>query len=194
MRVMDPDALLMLRVKDGDRDAFNQLLDKYQRPIINFIYHFIHNRAEAEELAQDVFLKIYEVRGRYRAEAKFSTWLYKIATNFCLKKLSRGKSRTNLEVSIDGGQFLELQDRHPSVQEVLESQEREKIVAWAIGGLSKNERTAVVLRKYHSLSYKEIAYIMGCTEGAVKTYIHRAKLRLKERLVFYLGENHNARM
>ncbi len=188
MEVKDYDALLMVRVKHGDNGAFDELLEKYQRPIINFIYHFVNNRAEAEELAQDVFLKVYEVRTRYRPEAKFSTWLYKIATNLSLKKLNRGRNKANLEVSIDQESPVILQDRHPTIQEAMEGEERERLVAWAISGLSKNEKAAIVLRKYHSLPYREIAEIMGCTEGAIKTYLHRAKLRLRERLNAYLKE------
>src|SRR5713226_6712430 len=101
MRVNDPDVMLMLRVKGGDIHAFDKILDKYQKPIINFIYHFVNNRAEAEELAQDVFLKVYAARSKYKPEAKFATWIYKIATNLCLKKLNQERVSTKLEVSID---------------------------------------------------------------------------------------------
>src|SRR5712692_3081194 len=98
MEVNDPDARLMVRVKNGDDAAFDSILERYQKPIINFIYHFVNNRAEAEELAQDVFLKVYAARSKYKPEAKFATWIYKIATNLCLKKLNQERVSTKLEV------------------------------------------------------------------------------------------------
>lgn len=186
MRVNDPDARLMLRVKDGDDTAFDIILEKYQKPIINFVYHFINNRAEAEELAQDVFLRVYAARANYQPEAKFATWIYKIATNLCLKKLNQERISTRLRVNIDGEHISELRDARPNIQEVLEAEEKEEVIAKAINGLPRNEKTAILLRKREALSYKEIADVIGCTEGAVKTYIHRAKLRLRERLSPYL--------
>lgn len=176
----------MLRVKDGDDAAFDDILRKYQKPIINFIYHFVNNRAEAEELAQDVFLRVYAARAKYQPEAKFATWIYKIATNLCLKKLNQDRISTRLRVSIDEEKIPELRDTRPNVQMVLETKEKEEIIAKAINSLPRNEKAAILLRKRQSLSYKEIANTIGCTEGAVKTYIHRAKIRLRERLSLYL--------
>lgn len=186
MRVNDPDAMLMLRVKGGDDAAFDEILKKYQKPLINFIYHFVNNRAEAEELAQDVFLRVYAARAKYQPEAKFATWIYKIATNLCLKKLNQDRISMRMKISIDGEHVPELKDLRPTIQEVMETEEKEAIIAKAINGLPRNEKAAILLRKRQSLSYKEIADVIGCTEGAVKTYIHRAKLRLRERLSPYL--------
>lgn len=186
MRLGDPDAELMLRVKAGEEEAFDQLLEKFQRPVINYIYRFVHNRDLAEEIAQEVFLRVYMARRRYQPTAKFSTWLFKIATNLCFKEAARRRMAT-VEVSMEqeGRDFKQLEDGRPGPLEILDGQEREKLVARAIQSLSANERAAVILRKYQGLSYKEIAESLGCTEAAVKTYLHRAKLRLRDKLARY---------
>jgi RNA polymerase sigma-70 factor (ECF subfamily) len=137
---------------------------------------------------------MYLARKRYEPTAKLSSWIYKIATNLCLKELRR-KRRMPVEEKSTGSDnsksapSLEIPDFKPSVLDELQSAERERLVASSIAGLPKHEKTALLLRKYHALSYKEIADAMGCSEGAVKTYIHRGKLRLKERLLPFLSRS-----
>jgi RNA polymerase sigma-70 factor, ECF subfamily len=189
----DPDVDLMLKVRNGDTEAFNAILSKYQRPIINYLYRCLNRRDEAEELAQEVFLRVYTARHRYEPTAKFSSWIYKIATNLFLKELGRrhrmpakdlgSQAEDTMDSSVD-----RLADSRPTVLQDMETSERERLISESIQGLPSNEKTALLLRKYHELAYKEIAEAMGCTEGAIKTYIHRGKLRLRERLISYLKE------
>ena len=189
----DPDVELMLKVRNGDTESFNAILNKYQRPIINYLFRCLNNLDEAEELAQEVFLRVYAARHRYEPTAKLSSWIYKIATNLFLKELGR---RRRMPAKDLGSQALDsvessadrLADSRPTVLQDMESMERERLISESIQGLPDSEKTALLLRKYHELSYREIAEAMGCTEGAVKTYIHRGKLRLRERLVPYLKE------
>lgn len=189
----DPDSELMLKVREGDIESFNAILRKYQRPIFNYIHRYLNSLAEAEEVAQEVFLRVYLARQRYEPKAKLSSWIYKIATNLCLKEIGkrkrmpRGFARGGKNGDGEDLPQLEVADGRPSVLEDLEAKEQERLVATSIQRLPKNEKAALILRKYHSLSYKEIAEAMGCTEGAVKTYIHRGKLRLRERLQPYLN-------
>jgi RNA polymerase sigma-70 factor, ECF subfamily len=189
----DPDVELMLKVRNGDTESFNAILNKYQRPIINYLYRCLNRLDEAEELAQEVFLRVYAARHRYEPTAKLSSWIYKIATNLFLKELGR---RRRMPAKDLGGQAVDpmesladrIADNQPTVLQDMETMEQERLISESIQALPPNEKTALLLRKYHELSYKEIAEAMGCTEGAVKTYIHRGKLRLKERLGPYLKE------
>jgi RNA polymerase sigma-70 factor, ECF subfamily len=187
----DPDIELMLRVRDGDADSFNAILRKYQRPIVNYIYRCLNHLDEAEELAQEVFLRVYMARHRYEPTAKLSSWIYKIATNLCLKELQRKRRMPVADPVMPAEENAEspverVADIRPTVLEDMEVTERERLISDAIQELPANEKTALLLRKYHELPYKEIAQAMGCTEGAVKTYLHRGKLRLREKLLPYL--------
>jgi RNA polymerase sigma-70 factor, ECF subfamily len=189
----DPDVELMLKVRDGDAESFNTILNKYQRPIISYIYRCLNQLDEAEELAQEVFLRVYMARHRYEPTAKLSSWIYKIATNLCLKELGRRRRMPALDSGAQPEETAEspvdrVADIRPTVLEDLQLAEREQLISDAIQSLPRNEKTALLLRKYHELSYKEISEAMGCTEGAVKTYIHRGKLRLREKLLPYLAE------
>jgi RNA polymerase sigma-70 factor (ECF subfamily) len=181
----------MVAFQQGEETAFEQILDKYHKAIVNFIYKIVNNRAEAEELAQDVFLRIYRARHRYEPRARFSAWIYRIATNVALKAAGR-KRRSPVEFSSNTRYEIsrkeEVRAREPDAEQKLVESEMGKVVRQIIRGLPTNEKIAIILRRYEGLSYKEIADVMNCTEPAVKTYIHRGKLRLRDRIRPYLKE------
>jgi RNA polymerase sigma-70 factor (ECF subfamily) len=184
----DPDTALMVAFQQGEEAAFEQILDKYHKAIVNFIYKIVNNRAEAEELAQDVFLRIYRARHSYEPRARFSAWLYRIATNVGLKAAGRNRRSP---FGFGPNKITRKEDvrvREPDAEQKLVESEMGKVIRQIIRGLPKNEKIAIILRRYEGLSYKEIADVMNCTEPAVKTYIHRGKLRLRDRIRPYLKE------
>jgi RNA polymerase sigma-70 factor (ECF subfamily) len=187
----DPDAALMVAYQKGDDSSFDQLLDKYHRPIVNFIYKIVNNAGEAEELAQEVFLRICRARQGYEPRARFAAWIYTIATNLSLKAAVRNRRmrfwNRNHDSHEDSPSVEEtLPDPLPDAERRLITAEMGEIVRRAIQALPPHEKVAIVLRRYEELSYKEIAEIMECTEAAVKTYIHRGKLHVRDRILPYL--------
>lgn len=189
--MLDEDVELMLKFKQGDNAAFETLLDKYQNPIINFIYRFIGDKIEAEDLAQEVFLRVYRCAKTYLPKAKFSTWIYKISKNLALNELRRKKSAkaSSLDetISSEKGELpRQVADDKPSAPMDLERQDLVGAVKKAIDSLPTNQKTAVILRRYEDLSYEEIAKIMGCSVSAVKSLLNRAKAALKEKLSCYV--------
>lgn len=187
----DEDVKSMLRFKEGDGSAFEALLDKYHAPIINFIYRFIGDEQESEDLAQEVFLRIYRCASNYTPQAKFSTWIYRIAKNLTLNELRRKKIQktSSLEGMIqteEGELKKQFSDDKPSSLQELERQDLIDIVRKAIDSLPPNQKTAVILSKYEGLSYEEIAKVIGCSVSAVKSLLSRARDALKKRLGFYV--------
>ena len=184
---MDADALLMQQVRDGDAGAFDLLMNRYQRPLKNFIYRMIPDAALAEELAQDVFVRIYLARKSYVPTARFSTWLFKVATNTTLKHIRKNR-RMLREADLarpDGEAPLEALGvaGGDSALDLVEKEELARMVRQALGRLPQKEQVALFLRKYEDYSYQEIAETMKCSVGAIKTYIHRGKLRLRDMLL-----------
>jgi RNA polymerase sigma-70 factor (ECF subfamily) len=189
----DLDAELMLRVRDGDRDAFRQLIERHQRAVIRFCHQSIGDSWEAEDLAQKVFLQVYRSAGRYKATAKFSTWLFTIARNTTLNELRRrqrhhAESIEKLGEETDeshGQQFADARAKSPSDE--LEQRELEAKVQEAIRALPENQRTALTLLRHEEMSYEEISEVIGCSVSATKSLLHRARQTLKEKLRDYLG-------
>lgn len=183
----DTDIELINKVKSGDETAFNELMRRHYRGVLNYIYRFTNNRETSEDLAQEVFLRVYRSVKRYKPDAKFSTWLYKIATNVCLTEI-RSKGREN-NVSLDElyQSTGEVQDQsgHSAYDIVFRKQVRELIFG-ALRSLPPRERMAIILCKYEELPYEEVAEIIGCTPGAVKAYVHRGRMKLIEKLKPYL--------
>jgi RNA polymerase sigma-70 factor, ECF subfamily len=181
------DVELMLRVKHGDREAFDALVQRYRKPLMNFIYRFTTNRSESEDLAHEVFVKAYQSASRYEPKAAFSTWLYRIATNLSLNFLRDHKP--HLSASLDSGSDEEdkagIELRHPAalVEDDLLERERIQQIRQALAALPENQRLAVILTKYQELSLKEAAGVMKCSETAVKSLIFRAYTTLREKLV-----------
>ena len=192
--MLDPDARLMLKFKSGDTSSFEKLVKRYKEKIVNIIYQFIGDKEEAEDLAIEVFLRVYQARGKYEAKAKFTTWLYKITTNLCLNKVrEKRKFRTvSLSESIstkegEGEKLIEeIADPSPSPQDVLEEREKNTLVRKAIDSLPAKQRIATILRIYEGLSYKEISKILGCSVKTVERRLYWARTNLKEKLVPYL--------
>jgi RNA polymerase sigma-70 factor (ECF subfamily) len=186
--ILDADAQLMLRFRDGDLRAFESLFDRHSRSVINFAFKFVRNREIAEELAQEIFLRVHDAAPAYRAEAKFKTWLYRIATNVCLNEIRKPHYRMTHQ-SLDAPRTehpddrpMELQDPQPGAQRQMERRALAGALTQAIRGLPEKQRVAFVLNKYQELSYAEVAGAMNTSEKAVKSLIHRAKEALATHL------------
>jgi len=194
----DPDVALMLRVKQGDRAAFDLLIEKYRKPLLNVIARTIGRQTDAEDLAQDVFVRVYRAAHRYEPAAKFSTWLYTIARRVCLNYARTQALRRWFSLT---GEPDDAQDapndatndppdsRALDPAQDLERRELQRIVAQAVAALPERLRFAVVLRRYEELSYEEIANILDCTVTAAKLRVHRANALLAHRLAPYVREN-----
>jgi RNA polymerase sigma-70 factor (ECF subfamily) len=189
---IDSDAALMLRVKRGDRAAFTELVEKYKQPVVNFVCRSLRDEAEAEDLAQNVFLQVFKSRARYERTAKFSTWLFTIARNLCLNEIrrrSRHPAESLEEAHADNEDQPQRQYEDKKVflptENILHGELAGKIEE-ALAGLPENQRTAILLCRQDELSYDEIAKILRCSLSATKSLIHRGRETLKERLKPYL--------
>ena len=161
------DAEIMLRVREGDDGGFNFLIEKYRKPIVNFMYRMVHNQAVAEELAQEVFLRVYRSRQTYRAEAKFTTWLYRIATNLGVNHARDTKQeRAAQTIYLDQpdpetGTTPDVADMHPGAEEEMVKDERMRAIRKHVMALPERQRTAVLMHKYQGLDYKGLARSCG---------------------------------
>ena len=182
------DADLMLRVKDGDDSAFEYLAEKYRRPMLGFMYRVTRNTHLAEELAQEVFLRVYRARATYNAEAKFSTWLYRIASNLSVNYIRDTKhERPEMSVSLDEpdeetGTTLDLADKSLNAEQVLLRRERLTAIKRHVQALPERQRNAVLMHKYQGMDYKQIAEVLNISESATKSLLFRAYETLRERL------------
>jgi RNA polymerase sigma-70 factor (ECF subfamily) len=182
------DAEMMLRVKAGDDSAFDYLVQKYRRPIISFMYRMAHNAAAAEDLAQEVFLRVYRSRGNYEPSAKFSTWLYRIATNLGVNfardtRHERPENVTNLdEPDEETGQAPDLADKTPNVEEEILRRERLAAIRQKVEALPERQRMAVLMHKYQQMDYRQIADVLKLSESATKSLLFRAYETLRQEL------------
>jgi RNA polymerase sigma-70 factor (ECF subfamily) len=182
------DAEIMLRVSQGDEAGFNYLIEKYRKPIIHFMFRMVHNQAVAEELAQEVFLRVYRSRETYRAEARFSTWLYRIATNLGVNYARDTKhERAAQNVYLDQpdpetGTTPDLADSTPSVEQDLVREERMRAIRQHVMSLPERQRMAVLMHKYQGMDYKQIGEVLKLSESATKSLLFRAYQTLRERL------------
>ena len=182
------DAEVMLRVKAGDDSAFDFLVQKYRRPIINFMYRMAHNTAAAEDLAQEVFLRVYRSRSSYEASAKFTTWLYRIATNLGMNysrdtRHERPENTMNLdEPDEETGQARDLADKTPSVEEEIMQRERLRAIRQKVEALPERQRMAVLMHKYQQMDYRQIADVLKLSESATKSLLFRAYETLRTQL------------
>ncbi|HZZ37533.1 MAG TPA: RNA polymerase sigma factor [Acidobacteriaceae bacterium] len=182
------DAEIMLRVREGDDTGFSFLIEKYRKPIINFMYRMVHNQAVAEELAQEVFLRVYRSRLTYRAEAKFTTWLYRIATNLGVNhardtKYERSAQTVYLDQpDAETGTTPDVADDRPLAEDELVKDERMRAIRKHVMALPERQRTAVLMHKYQGLDYKEIGAVLKLSESATKSLLFRAYQTLRERL------------
>jgi RNA polymerase sigma-70 factor (ECF subfamily) len=189
----DPDTRLMLRVRDDEPGAFEELVEKYQHRLVAVLHHLVGRTEEAEDLAQEVFLRVYRARKEYRARAKFSTWLFTIANNLALNALRNRQRRPVVALkTTDSGPL----GPRPAEQLVLDPSGRPSghmkqlelsaVVRQALEGLNERQRTAVLLNKFEEMNYAEIAEVMGLTTKAVKSLLNRARSNLRVALQDYV--------
>jgi RNA polymerase sigma-70 factor (ECF subfamily) len=182
------DAEVMLELKAGNMDAFDVLLAKYRKPIVHFMFRMVHNQAVAEELAQEVFLRVYRSRETYRAEARFSTWLYRIATNLGVNhardtRHERTASTVYLdETDSETGTTPDVADMTPSAEADLLRQERMKAIRQFVMALPERQKTAVLMHKYEDMDYKQIGEVLKLSESATKSLLFRAYQTLRVNL------------
>ncbi len=182
------DADLMLKVKAGDDSAFEYLAEKYRRPMLGFMYRVTRNTHLAEELAQEVFLRVYRARATYNAEAKFSTWLYRIASNLSVNYIRDTKhERPEMAVSLDEpdeetGTTIDLADKSLNAEQVLLRRERMSAIKRQVQSLPERQRTAVLMHKYQGMDYRQIADVLNISESATKSLLFRAYETLRDRL------------
>jgi RNA polymerase sigma-70 factor (ECF subfamily) len=182
---IDYDAELMLRVKGGDDASFGVLLEKHRNPVIHFLYRMVQNQAVAEELAQEVFLRVYRSRASYEPTAKFTTWLFRIATHLALNSLRDGKNvrkQESLDDMIDDQPVRQVSDNRPTIEQAMLYQARLGEVKKAIQTLPEKQRAAVLMHKYEEMEYSQIARALNCSESAVKSLLFRAYETLRARL------------
>ena len=182
------DAEIMLRVREGDDAGFNVLIQKYHKPIVHFMFRMVHNQAVAEELAQEVFLRVYRSRQTYRAEARFTTWLYRIATNLGVNHARDTKhERAAQNIYLDQpdpetGTTPDVADPSATVEQDLVKNERMRAIRQHVLALPERQRTAVLMHKYQGLDYKQIGEVLKLSESATKSLLFRAYQTLRERL------------
>ncbi len=187
---MDADKELIQEFLEGDLQSFNRLVLKYQQKVINLCFRYMGQRAEAEDVAQEVFLTLYKSLGQFRGDSLFSTWIFRITVNHCknrLKYLSRRNyyQNTSIDQAVqtqEGEINIDVVEEGAGPEELLLSNEVQDMVQSQINELDPDHRLAIVLRDIQGLSYHEIADILELKEGTVKSRIHRARMELKEKL------------
>jgi RNA polymerase sigma-70 factor, ECF subfamily len=185
------DVQLMLDVKAGDEQSFALLLHRYRTPLVNFLYRMVRNREQAEDLAQEVFIRVYRARADYVPSAKFTTWLFRIATNLALNSV-RDTRHQRMEVSLDAPvtvdseqgdeRPLDVAEKNPNIEEYLVQEAQRDMIRHAIDKLPEKQRAAVLLHKYQDLDYGEISKILSCSESALKSLLFRAYETLRVEL------------
>jgi RNA polymerase sigma-70 factor, ECF subfamily len=193
LALRDPDVRLMLRVRADEPAAFEELVELYQQRLVGIMHHLVGNAQEAEDLAQEVFLRVYRARKKYQARSKFSTWLFTIANNLALNSIRSRQRRPSVQLDVsDSGPLGPrpaeqlVHDRAGPPSQRLQQEELAAVVRRALDGLNERQRMAVVLNKYEDMNYAEIAEVMGLTTKAVKSLLNRARSNLREALAAYV--------
>jgi RNA polymerase sigma-70 factor (ECF subfamily) len=193
LALRDPDTRLMIAVRDDQPGAFEELVERYQNRLVGVLHHLVGNAEEAEDLAQEVFLRMYRARKRYRARCKFSTWLFTIANNLALNALRSRQRKPVVPLNTrDSGPLgprpvekLVVDSGHQPVQRI-QQQELESVIRRALEGLNERQRMAVLLNKFEDMSYASIAEVMGLSTKAVKSLLCRARTNLRTALQDYI--------
>ena len=182
--VTELDVQLMCRVRDGDTQAFGLLVERNRKPLIAFLQRIVQTRFVAEELAQEVFLRVYRSRESYEPAAKFTTWLFRIANHTAINWLRDGRQQfqESLENRTGEEPYRQYSDCKPTVEEYLVADVKAQEIRAAINRLPTTQRTAVILHKYRELEYRQIAIYLRCSESAVKSLLYRAYERLRANL------------
>ena len=182
----DPDIQLMLDFANGDDSAFNQIMGKYKGIVIGITRRYFNDRSRAEDIAQEVFLRIYLSKNKYKPKSKLSTWIFRITANLCLNDIRLQKRiESNLDLIDDNTSST---DRELDIMDKLEKEELNETVRSALLSLPERQRLAVILSKYDGLSYQEISKILNCSISAVDSILQRAKQTLKKQLNKYFKE------
>jgi RNA polymerase sigma-70 factor (ECF subfamily) len=190
------DTNLMLLVKNGDQNAFRELVERHKLAVLNLCLRFTGNKADAEDLAQEVFIRIYQAAPNYEVKAAFTTWLYRITVNLCLNYQRKKKFLHFFSLDHGKNSSLQIQDRIPEFADKgrpdidIEQKELQQIVHKAIQSLPENQKTVLILYRYHNLSYKEISNVLDTSVSAVESRLHRAKQNLKKKLKFLVEEKY----
>lgn len=196
MALRDPDIRLMVRVRDNDdRLAFEELVERFQHRLVGIMHHLVGNREEAEDLAQEVFLRVYRTRQKYSPSAKFSTWLFTIANNLALNSLRDKKRKPTIPLAIrDSGPLGPRPQEQLAVDAAvppghyLQQSEMAEVIRKALDDLNDRQKMAVVLNKFEDMGYAEIAEVMELTPKAVKSLLSRARQKLREVLQPYVNQ------
>lgn len=183
--VSDNEKYLLERAKSGEVEAFERLIEGYQKKVFNIALRMIGNYDDASELAQEVFIKVYKSIRSFKEESSFSTWIYKITSNVCLDEIRKRKNKKVVylddDVKLEDGEVRhQIEDDSPSPEALLERKEIKRVVKEAIQSLSEEHRLVIVMRDLQGMSYEEIGKIVKCPEGTVKSRINRARQALKE--------------
>jgi RNA polymerase sigma-70 factor, ECF subfamily len=181
---------LIQKLKDGDEEAFRFVLEKYQKMVLNCSYKFLRSKESAEDLTQEVFVEVFESIGKFRANSKLSTWIYRITITKSINQLKslKRKKRSAVLTSLFGEEEMENELHEPetmSPQRELENQDRARVLSWALEKLPENQRIAFTLSKYKEMSYEEISQVLNTSIPSIESLIHRAKNNLKKILFNY---------
>ncbi len=193
LALRDPDIRLMLRVRADEPGAFEELVTSYQHRLIAVMHHLVGSKEEAEDLAQEVFLRVYRAREKYAPQAKFSTWLFTIANNLALNALRSRQRKPVVPLAVhDSGPLGPrpaeqlVHDRAAQPMQRMQQQELAAIIQVAIQGLNERQRMAVILNKFEDMNYAEIAEVMNLSTKAVKSLLSRARMNLRVALQAYV--------
>jgi RNA polymerase sigma-70 factor (ECF subfamily) len=182
-----PDEELMAKTAEGDEYAFEILARRHQTSVLNLIYRYVGDRTQAKDLAQEVFVRVWQAAKTYKPTAKFTTWIYRITANLCLNELkASGRRKWISRFSGEEGQEVGVEafsDESPSAEDLLLAGERSRQITDALQSLPENQRMAVILKKFDDLSYQEIARILDCSVSAVESLLVRGKRNLQEKLL-----------
>jgi RNA polymerase sigma-70 factor (ECF subfamily) len=196
MKIRPTDEELMLSYKNGDKNAFEMLFQRHERSVLDFIYRIVIDVPVAETLCQETFYRVVKSKNKYKITAQFKTWLFQIALNLCRDRLRRMKHRSHLSLNSpvmgqdSGNTKLEdlISDPSPGIVENVESMELETLIKVAIASLPKEEHLVVVLKEYQGMQYSEIAEILDCPIGTLKSHNYRAHQKLEKILSKYMGD------
>ncbi|MBC8146404.1 MAG: RNA polymerase sigma factor [Bacteroidetes bacterium] len=183
--------IIIKKIIEGNQQAFREFVESYQNKVISTCNSFVHNIEDAEDIAQDVFVEVYQSIKKFRSDSKISTWLYRISVNKSLNHLRKNKKNTLIKsldsfFGNDKNESLEVEDSTSTqADQNIENRERIEILHKAIASLAKNQRIAFNLNKYDDLTYKEIAEVMNISLSSVESLMHRAKMNLQKKLINY---------
>jgi len=193
LALRDPDIRLMLRVRDDEAGAFEELVERFQHRLVAVMHHLVSNAEEAEDLAQEVFLRVYRARKKYRPRSKFSTWLFTIANNLAVNCLRARQRKPVVPLNTNDSGPLGprpaeqlVQDRGDSPSQQMQQQELAAVVRRALDTLNERQRMAVVLNKFEDMNYAEIAEVMRLSTKAIKSLLSRARMNLRAALAAYI--------